>query len=372
MVLGVLVAVILLVFLAAGWYASNLLKKDLVVDQPDPVSNLVVETVDPPRITYTNSDDGAWIDEGLMGLDREGDGYAQTGPAATVNGAEHTRVVVAEDWPPPLAVGDRFRFDKDYYPENPQVGMGIRYEDVAYESPLGPNPAWFVPGRGTTWAIFTHGKSTTPREGLRMLSTLHRFRLPTLLITYRNDDGAQQGSGYATFGVDEWEDLQSAVEFARANGAQRILLTGASMGGSTTISYLLNAGDTSDIVGAFLDSPATSFSAMVDQNAGGRGIPGPVTGLGKQISQWRFGIDFGASDYNDRADEIEVPMAVVVSEEDRRAYPETIQPFLDDADPSRTEVLVVPRAGHVAGWNVDRPMYDRFLSDFIREVLPVE
>src|ERR1044072_1784283 len=94
-------------------------------------------------------------------------------------------------------------------------------------------PAWSVPGKSSTWAIVVHGINGTPGVGLRMLPTLHRAALPTLVITYREDQGAPASpDGFHHMGLTEWRDLAAAARFASARGARRLVLVGAPTGGA--------------------------------------------------------------------------------------------------------------------------------------------
>ncbi len=108
--------------------------------------------------------------------------------------------------------------------------------------PWVPTPAWFIPGTSSTWVVFVHGRGETPREGLRIASTVAPLGYPMLLIQYRNDPQAPAGNGYGQFGVDEWQDLEGAVQYALDNGAERIVLAGASMGGAASLAFLRELG----------------------------------------------------------------------------------------------------------------------------------
>ena len=68
-------------------------------------------------------------------------------------------------------------------------------------------------------------------NGFRQLSVLHEAGIPTLMIGYRNDPWGPKGKRpFYSFGLDEWRDLEAAVQWARGRGAERIVLVAESMG----------------------------------------------------------------------------------------------------------------------------------------------
>ena len=68
--------------------------------------------------------------------------------------------------------------------------LGLAFEEVTFDGPLGSYPAWFVPGSDSTWVLYVHGRATDRPECLRTLSVLAARGLPGFLVTYRNDVGA--------------------------------------------------------------------------------------------------------------------------------------------------------------------------------------
>ena len=104
-------------------------------------------------------------------------------------------------------------------------------------------PAWEIPVEGSTkWAILTHGKGAARSEMLRMARPLHKAGYNVLIITYTGDVGAPAyDDGMVHFGRTEWQELQAAVEYADAAGADTIILGGASHGGAVTLGFLERA-----------------------------------------------------------------------------------------------------------------------------------
>lgn len=364
-VLGLLVALV-----AGGlWYVSGLIGAGARVPQPDAGFELTIDAVDGDRVSYSGVGP-EMSDQGLMGIGTVQGGYVQTDDPQT-SGAAGSRAVTARVLAPDPAAGQPAVLDGWYFPSNPLVGLGLPYEDVEIETPLGPAPAWLIPGTATTWVVYTHGRGAAPREGLRMASTVADLGYPMLLIRYRNDSRAPAGNGYAQFGVDEWSDLEGAVQYALDNGAERVVLAGSSMGGSVSLAFLQNSDLADRVVGAFLDAPLTDFGQVVELGAADRGIPGPVAGLAMRVAQWRFGFDFEAADYTADAGGFRTPMLIVQGTADTTVAPEVSAAFAAAAQPGLVTLELFEGAGHLLSWNVDRTRYEALLGGFLGTVAPL-
>jgi uncharacterized protein len=286
------------------------------------------------------------------------DGSAQTRPFSLVSG----------DAP---AVGALSSFDGVVYPDPSALDFPL--EEVIVDAPIGSLPAWYAEGSGETWVIGVHGLGAGRRDMLRMAQALgppsdHHLLIPS----YRNDNGAPTTDGQrAMFGQTEWEDLAATVDYARAEGAERIVLHGQSMGGAIVLAYLLEAGDTSGIVGAVLDAPAADFARIIDLRSGealpiGGVVGDAILSIGRLVTEFRTGIDFDAIDYVERADGLDVPILLLHGTED------TIVPFevgeaLADARPDLVELVPIEDAGHVRAWNEDLDAYAAIVGEFIRD-----
>ena len=162
----------------------------------------------------------------------------------------------------PLSIG---------YRGDPKAAFGWDFEAVSYPTGLGDAAAWVVPGAAgeRLWAIWVHGIGGIRENGYRMVKPLHEAGLPVLMITYRNDIGAPRSDdGLYSFGLDEWPDLQAAVDYAVSRGAERVAITAESMGAGITGQYLKRGNNTGRIAGLALDAPALEFPAVI--YAGGR------------------------------------------------------------------------------------------------------
>ena len=124
-----------------------------------------------------------------VGLEWPG-GYARIGETLDVERTEALREYAPLEGV--LAVGDQVRLDKFAFPGDPARAHGISFKDIQFASPLGELAAWQLDGSDDTWVIFVHGKSAGRGEALRMLAVVDGGGLPSLVITYRNDDGAPE------------------------------------------------------------------------------------------------------------------------------------------------------------------------------------
>jgi pimeloyl-ACP methyl ester carboxylesterase len=162
------------------------------------------------------------------------------------------------------------------YRGDPGEAFGLPFETVEVETPLGPAPAWYVPGEQATGAIYVHGIAGAREDGYRALSILSEAGYPVLLITYRNDPDApaDPGGAYA-FGLTEWRDLEAAVAWMAEQGHDDIVLVAESMGGGIAGQFLSRSPEADRVVGLALDAPALDFRAVLAHIAERIGMPWP-------------------------------------------------------------------------------------------------
>ncbi len=162
------------------------------------------------------------------------------------------------------------------YRGDPLSALGLPFETVSYETELGAAEAWFVPAANMDgpWAIYVHGIGGIRENGYRQLSILNEAGIPTLLITYRNDKGAPSPeNAIYSFGVEEWRDLDAAVNWTLGRGARGLILAADSMGGGIVGQFLMHGSETDKVVALALDAPALDFTEVAADKIGARMIP---------------------------------------------------------------------------------------------------
>jgi pimeloyl-ACP methyl ester carboxylesterase len=262
---------------------------------------------------------------------------------------------------------------RDVYGD-PGSAYGVRFREVAYGCAGGSCPAWYVPGRSSTWAVLVHGWRAGRSEPLRALGPVLDAGLPALVIGYRNDEGAPgDPSGFYRFGATEWRDLDSAVGYARAHGARHVVLVGVSMGGGIAAAFLERSAHAEAVTGLVLDAPLLDFQRTVDHGAAqrelpvvGGPIPGPLTWTAKTIAGWRYGIDWERIDYLDR-DWLRVPALVFHGTADPLVPVATSDAFRA-SHPHLVEEVRVEGAAHVESWNAGPARYRSHVSAFLTRV----
>jgi hypothetical protein len=367
----VLAAVVL--HTGGAWYFSDQLRADALVVAPDqPSYDIVVAGFGEGTISLRSveGDGDILTDPGVMGLDWR-TGYGQLGePATPEPDGSITRPlrVLEGDLP---TVGRLTAADAYAYPGDPGRAFDLVFDEVAYDTPLGPMGAWRLRGIEETWVIHLHGKGSGRGEALRLVGPVAASGYPQLVVSYRNDPGQPADpSGFYQYGATEWEDVAAAVEFAVTGGADRVVLVGYSTGAALALAYLLRVED-APIAGLVFDSPNIDFGATVDYGASQRTlpvvslpIPPTLVWAAEQTAALRFGIDWGALDYIARADELEVPVLVIHGTADTTVPLETSQRF-GVARPDLVTLVQVPDAEHVRSWNVDPSSYERRVLEFL-------
>jgi uncharacterized protein len=303
-------------------------------------------------------------------------GTGHLGALVTVSGGVVTRPLTVVSGSPP-AVGQPALLDRAYFLGDPGTALGIPVRDVAVGGPLGPLPAWYFPGRGSTFVIGVHGQNGSRNDLLRVVSIVHRMGFPVLDVTYRNDYGvAGDPSGYLRYGQTEWRDLQAAVRWSLGHGARHIVLAGQSMGGAVVAAFLQHSPLAAVVTRVVFDAPMLDLQAAVDYGASrrslpvlGRGVPAPLVWTAEQIAALRFGINWAATDYLGNTGWLTVP-ALVTHGGDDTTVPMATSIRLKAAKPALVTLAVFPGAGHVESWNINRARYTSLLESLLAPAAP--
>lgn len=363
------VLVVIAVLLGSGWYFSELIKSQgLECDWLDPQPDLKVAAIGDGgvtlRATPQTADRSDWRRNGIYGL-RSAAAYGQAGAILEIGDQE----VIREFLPltGTTTVGSIVALDHFAFPGDPRTAFNMPFEEITFQSPLGDFPAWFISGRSDTWVIIVHGRRANRREALRILPTIAKLGLPSLTITYRNDQGVPEDPDcFYRYGQTEWEDLEGAARYAVEHGAEHLILVGYSYGGAIVMNFLYQSSFAEMVQGAILDSPLLDLGAVMDLRARERNIPRPIVLYSKAIARSRFGIDWGELNYLRRADELTVPMLLFHGDADDEVPIETSDK-LAELRPDIVEYLRVPGASHARAWNTDRNTYEATVRDFLSD-----
>lgn len=252
---------------------------------------------------------------------------------------------------------------------DPGIAFGYAFDDVAIQTELGVAPAWLVrPGATASdhWAIIVHGIGGRRENGYRFLPAFHEAGMPTLLISYRNDEGAPPSleRRYA-FGLTEWRDLEAAARYALDNGAKSLVLLGESMGGGIVGQFMARS-DLADSVSAIaLDAPAIDFRATLLLSLRGMGLPLSdllATG-GLAVAATQMPFDLRKADVLTTIADFEGPVFISHGSADQIVPVSSSDELV--AQRSAATVYLRTEANHILSWKEDPARYNAALSAFL-------
>jgi alpha-beta hydrolase superfamily lysophospholipase len=298
-----------------------------------------------------------------------GDSLIVAGPVTSADGAVTTRPVldlVGAVPEPGAAAG----INRDVWTSPDQLGL-VSF-DIAIGSEGAEYPAWVIPSTSETWAVLIHGKGGYPPEMLRMTTTLHERGINALLISYVNDPGVPASSdGRYGYGTIEVPQVEAALEYAQDQGAERIILGGASHGAAVALGTLQTSDLAGSIEAVILDSPPADLVTNIDAIGDTRSLPVvglPIPESVETVAMWvaelRYGIDFDDYDWLSEADQMAAPTLIFQGGLDT-TVDQSVARELAAAMGSTATLVEQPEAQHVGSWNVDPAAYDAAITAFL-------
>jgi hypothetical protein len=319
-------------------------------------------------------DQPALVKPELYGIAWQG-GLGHLGASVTVSNGVVTRPLTVTSGTPPR-VGQFAGLERAFFLGEVERVLGIPMEDLSIPGPLGPLPAWYFPGRGRTFIIGVHGQNGTRKDMLRVIDIVRNLGFPALAVTYRNDLGATRDpSGYLRYGQTEWRDIEAAVQWSLAHGAQSVILVAQSMGGGVAAAFLQHSPLAPKVARVVFDAPMLDLHAVIDYQVDrhctpviGRALT-PLIWTAKRIASMRFGVDWSAISYLDETSWLKVPALVTHGGDDPRV-PIAISTMLKEMQPTLVTFELFPGAGHLESWNIDRARYTSLIESFLAPAAP--
>jgi pimeloyl-ACP methyl ester carboxylesterase len=354
-VLAVL-AVLTTAVAALAWYAAVRLTDLTHVTDAHPLRVLAVGG---GTVTVTRGPDAT--EPGTFRLAWAG-GQATAGPVTAASGGSVTRTV-GDVRGAPLRPGLAVGIEADAYTGDPRTALGLAYQDVTVDGPVGALPAWYVPAPGPTWAILVHGLGGSRADTLPVMPTLHALGVPVLAVTYRGDVGAAAPPDHLDhLGEDEWRDVAAAVSYAESHGARGVVLYGWSMGGALALVTAHRA--PAGVRALVLDSPVLDWRRTLAFQAARRHLPAAFTDLVETFVGWRVGMNYGQFSLGRVSAQLAVPTLVYQGSADTLVPPRVAASFAA-AHPDLVTLVTVPGADHVSSIDTDPVGYERALATFV-------
>lgn len=354
----------------AAYFARRVLTPD--TRRPDDV---VVRAVDDESVTMETTAEtvvpgryGLWTDEGR--------GHCRVGDVLELDlGAGLVRRALLGVDAGTVGPGSA-RWNGYYYGDSPDRCVGLRTEHVRYDGELGAMPAWVVtPDSGPTrrWAVLVHGRGARREETVRAIPALLQRGWTCMVPTYRNDEGVPSGpDGRYALGLSEWRDVDAAIEYALAHGAEEILLGGWSMGGAIALQLLDRSAHAQRVSRVVLDAPVVDWGDVLSHHARRHHVPRPVGSLARMLMRHPWGhrlagvheaVDLALTDWVSRAEELRHPILLIHSVDDE------FVPFgpslaLAHARPDLVTFEQWRVARHCKEWNTDPGRWESLVGDF--------
>jgi uncharacterized protein len=363
----VLVLLVLLgsgTLLGASIYFSNMIL--VVPDYTTPMYNTPVLAVSETAVTLKRMGDD--MHPGEFEIEWPA-GQALVGPLLSFDHNSVTRQLLQKTGP--LTTGTSVFWTRYVYTGQIKNSLKLAINDVGVPDPLGTMPAWYVPGRLNTWVILVHGRGASRDEALRAFTPLAQLGLPLLSISYRNDIGTPHSSDSANhLGDSEWQDLEAAVKYALAQGAQHLVLYGWSQGGAVVEVFMHHSSLAHVVQALVLDAPILDWPATLTYQAQKMSVPGFLVNTAELVTSIRSGINFDDLDQTNQQ-QPNVPILLFHGTNDT-STPVSVSDAFATSHPDLVTYMRLPGVEHTEAWNANPQVYDNELTAFLKQKLSLQ
>jgi uncharacterized protein len=257
-----------------------------------------------------------------------------------------------------------------------------RFEEVLIPTAYGAAPAWLFEGKNAdTWVIHIHGSWTDRSIMFRDVHAFSPLGFTSLVPSFRSDlEVSPPQAESSHLGQTEWRDVESAVAYAVAQGARRIILSGWSMGGTIALLTAERSAHRDRIAGIVLVGPVTSWRKTITAGAEAAGVPALGAGLVMSLLQAppfakMLGLDepinFDALEWVDIPNRVSIPTLVLHSSADQEV-PWEISAAFQCANPDTVTLIPLPEAHHTQEWNVSPHTFTNELTSWINKTILTE
>lgn len=249
----------------------------------------------------------------------------------------------------------------------------LPYQNVQFLSKPDQLPlkGWWIPSSSPhrKAIIFAHGygdNRSSIKATLPLAKQLHEKGFATLLFDFRNS--GQSGGNFTTVGIEEKEDLASAIDFVKSKGYHQIGLIGFSMGASTAIETVATRKDISAMV---VDSPFADLKSYLEQNLPKwSGLPAFFTPLILKTAEL-LGFQFQQVQPIEKIGKIKnVPVFFIHTKKDPKIpYIESLQ-LLQAYPQKQTVYWWTPGTDHVDSFHTAPKAYLQRVTSFFEQTMP--
>lgn len=280
----------------------------------------------------------------------------------------------------PASLGPIVDWTPDVFFEPSAIGR--RHEEVDIPTSYGAAPAWLFEAESTdVWVIHIHGSWTDRSIMFRDVHAFSSLGFTSLVPSFRSDPEVSPPQAESShLGQTEWRDVESAVAYAVAHGARRIILSGWSMGGTIALLTAEHSAYQERIVGIVLVGPVTSWRKTITAGAARAGVPAIGAGLVMSLLQvppfakmlgLEEPISFAALEWVDVPNRVAVPTLVLHSNTDQEV-PWEISAAFQRANPDTVTLVPLPEAHHTQEWNASPQTFTNELERWVSKTILAE